>query len=213
MLLPVVDSVNAGRHPAYREAVLDRTLHTFTCDACSFSLFVDKSLSYLDIERRQFLGVYAQSDVRNANEIANAFDDTFRLWMKEEAPAFMADVSDEFLVRVCFGYEELREKLVCADAGLHDLIVEAVKCDTMLGSEELHSPGVLTLRLDHVDSRDLHFLVERIAQPFTPMLCRVARSAYDQWSERREDILEFFPDIAYACHVSMLRAALPAAVA
>src|SRR5689334_18495299 len=72
------DSINGERHPHMRQAVLDRTLHTFDCGACEKKIVVEKQFLYVDLERKQFYGVFPDADrgdeKRCANELVTAWN-------------------------------------------------------------------------------------------------------------------------------------------
>jgi len=119
-----------------------------------------------------------------------------------------------FQVRLCFGLEELREKVVAGEAGLDDLALEVLKAQLMAEHIEWADLGVRTLRLDHVepDGR-LAFLLERATEPPTVLdvgllveRARHDRLAATPWQALRAG----YPGIASGPHVSVLRLA-PAA--
>jgi hypothetical protein len=75
--------------------------------------------------------------------------------------------------RVVFGLEELREKLVGADAGFDDRAVELMKAALMHDHPVLLTRAVLRLALDAVDARGAHFVAQYDHSPkaFT-LTCR-----------------------------------------
>lgn len=211
------DSINAERHPHMREAILARTLHVFRCEACAAPLAVDKSFVYVDLERRQLISVHPPAERARAREHGEELVAVFQRALGEQAgAAARATFSGAtFHVRVCYGNEELREKLVAHDAGLRDLPLEALKAELLAGTEALRDAGVIALYLDRADDRELVFLAERAAaEPPAPALLDRAvtaeRARYDALAAVPwEELLARFPGIASGPHVSMLRWALP----
>jgi len=208
------DSINAERHPHMRDAILGRTLHVFRCEACQGSIAIEKSFIYVDLERRQLYSVHppaARAEERvHGQELVQVFERTLGEGAGAAARA-MFDGSS-FHVRLCYGGEELREKLVAHDAGLRDLPLEALKAEIMAGTPALREANVIALRLDRVDEHELVFLAEQATE--APALLDRAvtapRARYDAlaavpWQE----LIERFPGIASGPHVSMLRWTLP----
>jgi hypothetical protein len=208
------DSINAERHPHMREAILARTLHVFRCEACQAPLAVDKSFVYVDLERRQLISVHPPSERARAREHGEELAGVFERALGERAGATARATfgGDAFHVRVCYGNEELREKLVAHDAGLRDLPLEALKAELLAGTEALREASVIALYLDRADDRELVFLAERAGE--APRLLERAvtaeRARYDALAAVPwEELLARFPGIASGPHVSMLRWALP----
>jgi hypothetical protein len=125
-----------------------------------------------------------------------------------EAARAMFD-GDRFHVRLCYGLEELREKIVAHDAGLRDLVLEAVKAEVLAASAELREANVVALRLDRVtEAGDLALIAERASDPpVAHELARpIERARYDALAAVPwQDLLARFPGIAAGPHVSMLR--------
>lgn len=205
------DSINAERHPHMRDAILSRTLHVFQCAACLGSIAVDKPLLYVDLERRQLYGVHPASE--RALERRHG-DELIEVWSKsvgDQAGAAARSLfdGDNFHVRLCYGLEELREKLVAHDAGLRDLVIEALKSSALAATEELQRLDVITLRFDGVnDSGQLVFVAERATDPPTVLEVGLVidRARYDALAALSwQELLAKFPGIAAGPHVSLLR--------
>ena len=212
--MSVADSLNAGRHPHLKQAILDRNLHVFRCDACGGPLVIEKDLMYLDFERKQFFCMYPRHERAREADCSAQVKRAYASWMVDNAPKFLVEYGREVLVRVCFGYEELREKIVIDDAGLSDLVVEAVKLDVLTADPWFEQAGVVTLRLDAVlPDRSLRFLPEwpEPAPPpgIEPKVATVSRAIYDEVDARFDEILVHHPGLAGGAHVSLLRLFAP----
>jgi hypothetical protein len=207
------ESVNAERHPELRDAVLDRTFHVFACGACGAGLSVQKQVSYVDLPRRQFYGVVPETSRGQERSFAEELVTAWELAFGALAPAAIGPLmqTDRFQLRLCFGIEELREKLVAHDAGLDDLALEVYKLELLASNPDWGRAAVRTLRLDHVEpDGDLAFLLERATAPPTVLEVAIvaARARYDEiaatpWPQ----LLARFPGLASGPYVSVLRLA------
>jgi len=205
------DSINAERHPHMRDAILSRTLHVFQCAACLTSISVEKSLLYVDLGRRQLYSMHPASERALEREHGDAL---IKIWSTAvgdqagEAARTLFD-GETFHVRLCYGLEELREKIVAHDAGLRDLVIEALKVEAMAEAEELRKLGVITLRFDGVNAAgQLVFVAERATDPPTVLEVGLVidRARYDALAALAwQDLLARFPGIAAGPHVSLLR--------
>ena len=54
-------SVNAGRRPEQRRAILEGSFQRETCPACATNFRVDPQFTYVDLTRRQYIGVWPQA--------------------------------------------------------------------------------------------------------------------------------------------------------
>lgn len=208
----VATSVNAERHPHMREAILRRTFHVFECGACHQPVGIDKEFLYVDLTRREFYGVFplaaAADPAPCARKIAEAFDTA----LGPGAGEAVQPLADGMRVRVCFGVEELREKIVARSAGLTDLALEVLKADILAANPELAQLGVQTLRLEGVgEDANLGLLLEQAGDP--PRLLQdraltVERAAYDAFAAQPwQDLVARLPGIVSGPHVSLLRLA------
>ena len=212
----VADSINAERHPHMRQAVLDRQLHVFTCTACDSGIVVENRFWYIDLGRGEFYGVWPTRDRADERVCAETVVNAYELALGEHAGATARAmfVTPDMHVRLCFGNEELREKIVVHEAGLRDLALEALKARILtetreLGEVDLARLGVQTMRLDHVeDTGDLAFYFEQATAP-TRVLdigMVVPRKHYEALAAIPwQDLLATYQGIASGPHVSLLR--------
>ena len=202
VVVTLVESLNAARHPHLRQQVIDRTLHMAACEACGRTTMVAARLVYVDLQRRQLIGVYLPSDRPQARVCSEEVVRVYERYLRG-GPAPIRALADDCLVRAVFGYEELREKLVGDDAGLSDLAIEATKYE-LLGDARLQEKGAATLRLDEVADGLARFHVEDVdGRPLQGRI-DVPRAAIEALPGR-EALLATYPGIASGPHVSVLR--------
>lgn len=205
----LADSINAVRHPHLRAMVLERRLHRFECGTCGRILAFDKPLSYVDVERRQFLHVAPRAELHRAAELVELTRSLYARAFSVGPEAMQAEGSGYF-VRLCFGYEELREKLLAFDHGLNDLVLEVLKCELLAAEPSLLASGVLTLFLEAVrDDGSLELRPERLSPTAeatgAPASITVQRAFYDHLAARYPEVLARRPQLASGPHVSLLR--------
>lgn len=206
----VAQSINGGRHPPMREAVLKGKLHRYKCAACGNEFTLDRQFLYVDFERGQFLAVYPLKDLAQAEvcarEAAQVYDE-----LPVSNPSFpLGHFKRKFLVRVCFGVDELREKLLVDEAGMSDLALEELKCQVLPTHQGFRDSEVVTLWLVGMDDDFLHFLPAALHpvddRPPPPRGISIERTLYDEiaaWGT--EEILRRRPRLASGPHVSLLR--------
>lgn len=125
----LVDGIHATRLPHARQQILDGTFQRFTCPSCRRATVVEKAAIYTDFARNEYVAV--ETRLHDAWPLVRArherlFDDAFR-----SGPAIAAEMGVRFRKRAVIGFQSLREKLLLWDAGLDDLVVEAVKGDLL----------------------------------------------------------------------------------
>lgn len=116
-----VDTLNGGRSPAARQAIIDGKFHRTKCASCGMTATIDKPFLYADFSRRAFFRVIPTS-ARHLWRHASA---TLNKAVAEIPAALLAP--DRRQLRVVAGLGELREKLIAQDAGLDDRISELLK--------------------------------------------------------------------------------------
>lgn len=207
----VADSVNAGRHAHMREAILQRSFHAFACDVCQAMNTVEKEFLYVDLDRRELYGVFPVAARARERACAEQVADAFEAALGSGASSPVAAWGRQFQCRVCFGLEELREKIVAHAAGLSDLALEALKATILRERPDLAEALVQTLRLDAVMPADgsLVLLLEHAGDPpriDQGRVISVDRAVYDAIAQRSwQDILADLPGLASGPHVSLLR--------
>ena len=144
------DSVNAGRSPRLRQQVLDRTLHRFPCPACKVVHVVEKPFFYLDARRKMFFRVYPQGERHTWREASKRLDEASAVMPRKH-------MKGKRQLRVVFGLDELREKLVAKEAKVDDRNLELIKVLVMADHPVLMRRPRLRLTLDSMSTAGLEF--------------------------------------------------------
>jgi hypothetical protein len=204
--LKVADSINASRHPHLREAVLDGTLHRYECQLCHQNIVVERQLFYFDFDRRQFFCVFPVSELVEASARARATHDMFEKVIRRESPAHVRQVAAEFFVRACFGYDELREKLLCDQHALSDLALEHLKLRILISDPRFAQNAIGTLWLARVTRDYLSFHPAPLEPAGMLPPVTVERAIYDEVASAGDVALYAArPALASGPHVSLLR--------
>jgi len=165
----VVESANVQRFPEFRNRLLARTFMRFTCVGCNEPFVIEHEMLYTDLERRQFFGVFPRGEVARYSQCERWIETTYRQAFLAESPHVIRVSLDNCVRRVVFGYEQLREKIVCFEAGLDDRLLEAVKVGILDADRSLSAP----LSLQSVEGERLV-----LATP-AGTLVAVGREVYD----------------------------------
>ncbi len=146
----VAVGAHVGRAPQVRTSIVDRSFHRFAC-ACKAVIEVDTQFEYFDLDRRQLFLVGAGSDRKVWPDFERRLRETMLRTLAWGSP-LTSDLVARLVPRVVFGLEALREKLILADAGLDDGLIECVKIRAIANDPEL-SRG--RMRIEAVTSGDV----------------------------------------------------------
>lgn len=147
----LADSLNIKRSPEAREKILRGELHRVSCPSCNHQMTVEKPFYYSDLTRNAFFKVLPRGErhlwKRASKELEAA------------ASFFPEDLSQSNgrTLRVVFGMDELREKLVAQDAGIDDRFVELLKVFLVYEHPVLLRRSRLRLVLDRVTADAFEF--------------------------------------------------------
>ncbi len=147
----LADCLNVQRTPAWRQRILDRSFHRVSAGGADVQ--VEKSFIYLDLARGQVFLVHPPRERFRYGDASVKLDKMLAVLptaMRERAPQ----------VRVVFGTDELREKLIAADAGLDDRAVEMMKAAVVHDHPVLLTRPRLRLSLDEVNAQGAQFRAE-----------------------------------------------------
>ena len=125
-VVKVATGLHISRLPHIREKVIRGELHRFACSSCAREIEVRQRVIYTDFDRGHWIEVWPAQDIAQWRELAPACQARYQQAVERGAPILRERVRD-FRVRLVFGYDELREKLVLWDAGFDDVAVEILK--------------------------------------------------------------------------------------
>jgi hypothetical protein len=151
----VAVSLNAERRPSLRQDILDGRLQRFVCDRCGAAHLHETTFTYLDFERRQLIVIYPPT---SRGEWRAACDEARTIMANNltgpGAPPAAQKLGASMVLRVCFGLDALREKVLCAAHAIDDVALEALKLRLLLRDPIAHAPNA-ALRLDEVTAEEL----------------------------------------------------------
>ncbi len=145
----LADCVNAGRMPGLRDSILAGTFHQAA--VADGTIRVEKPFLYVDFKRAQLFLVRPARERYTARQASLALDAVARA-----VPASMRPRNAT--LRVVFGLDELREKLIIDDAKLDDRDVELLKVLVLHDHSFLTQQPRLRLHLESVTQDNLIFM-------------------------------------------------------
>lgn len=147
-------SVNADRRPDLRAAILDETFQQTTCPHCQGEFRMAPQLNYLDVGRGQWIAAFPREQVDQWQTLEADAQATFDKAYGPQAGKAERELGESLKVRLVFGWEALREKLVAFEAGLDDVQLEELKVLLMRDMQEPPLPIGAELRLFAVNAED-----------------------------------------------------------
>lgn len=155
----VADTVNGGRSPVLRRMILEGTLHRAACPRCKHEVTVESSFSYVDLARGAFYHVHPRGARHRWREASALLDGA-----TAEFPCGML-APDARTLRVVFGMDELREKLVAQDLEIDDVAVELLKVLLLYDHPFLRKRPRLRLTLDGATTDAYRFVASSDHDP------------------------------------------------
>lgn len=196
--------IHVSRAPEARDQVFDRTFHRVTCRGCALRFVAARPLVYTDMERKHWVHVALAGETPRWPEMEKLASDVFERAFTGSPLA--AEMRDGFRLRLVFGMEELREKLVIWRAGYSDAVVECAKLqliakDTSLALAE-------RLLVDEIDDAGAALLVvdaddKLIRQTLIPM------SLLEEQSDDDDRLRRYLPELFGGGFVSWRRMTSP----
>src|SRR5262245_41712473 len=102
----MAESLNVKRTPKIRDKILKGQLHRASCAACKRQMTVEKPFYYTDLERNAVFKVSPRGERHMWQTASRELDKASSF-----IPGVLSNVPDRTL-RVVFGMDELREKLI-----------------------------------------------------------------------------------------------------
>jgi hypothetical protein len=134
----VLRGAHAQRAPELRERALAGTLDDVICTRCGENRHAGIEMVYTDVPRGEWIYVARHADL---SRWANVEQHGTQLLRTALASSPTAGELPQHHVRVVFGTDELRERLVIWNAELDDAVVECVKLDCVREKPDLYRTG------------------------------------------------------------------------
>jgi hypothetical protein len=202
---PVALGVHITRIPEVRDDILARRFHRVACAACGGTTEIVTSFVYTDFGRGQWILVatpdqlprWRDWEAQLRRDLSHAFD---------RGSPLAHELADRLAVRVVFGCEELREKLVVWEAGLDDALVECVKVRAFASDPALAAPGSRLLVERAAPTDELELLWFAHAGDPVPKRSFVTPAAWLRDTDRdRRSLATRFPEVFAGGFVSAAR--------
>jgi hypothetical protein len=193
----LVHSVNAGRRPDLRDAIIAGTFQSVTCSKCGAVFRVQPEFNYLDVGRGLWLAAFPLEALGSWPEHERHARELFEKAYGRRAPAAAQYIGRGLKPRVTFGWAALREKIVAFDGGLDDVTLELCKLAMMRGLGQQPLADETELRLYGFDGPDFVMGWIISASERVVDMLQVPRSLYDEiaadrdgWQEIRSQLSE-----------------------
>ncbi len=192
--------VHASRAPEVREQLFARTFHRISCRACSFVFVAKRPLVYTDLDRRHWLQVALPDERPRWPELEPATLEIFERAFV--GSPLVRELREGFKVRLVFGVEELREKLVIWRAGFDDSVVECAKLQLIASTPALAAAHGLIV--DAIADASVSILVvDDLERP--PRTLEVARATFEAAHEDEERLRRYLPELFGGSFTSLHR--------
>ncbi len=209
MTISTANSINAWRHPWAREQVRSGAFHRFGCDACSETFHVERDFVYHDSDARQFFVVYEPTSATAWQEQERL---TERLCVEtfQSGPSGVEQLGLTYEIRTVFGRRALIDKLLIADAGLDDALVELVKLELVTSVPALGARPLLEVMVTAVSATD--DVIELVAydregEP-NPIEFSADLRRYRDFENQRSTLVERWPNLFHRTYRSYHRLAV-----
>lgn len=174
-------SVNVRRNPAVRVEILNGSFHRVKCPACNELLTIERPFYYSDAQRGAVFLVLPRGERLNHTR------DGQRITAQQQACRLINRGKTPRQLRVVYGLDELREKLVAQDAGLDDRHVELLKLFVLQEHPFLMRMPRLQLVLREALATRLEFLAYHHNQPRSYSV-HVSRFLADSFLAQRQEV-------------------------
>jgi hypothetical protein len=148
----LASSVNADRRPDLREAILDGSFQSMSCPECGTVVRFPAHLTYIDMERDQWILVEDGSRLMEWQEVEAEATELYDRSFGKRAPALQQSMGETIKARLVFGWPALKEKLLAQAAGLDDITLELFKISVLRNVPAPPLADMTELRL--IDTED-----------------------------------------------------------
>ena len=180
-------SVNAGRRPDLRAAILDGSFQAQDCPNCGAKLRFPAHMTYIDVPRHQWLLVEDVSRKADWRTVEAESQGVYEQGFGPKASAAAQEIGRTTAARLVFGWPALREKLLAAEHGLDDVTLELLKISILRNVEGSPFSDSTELRLTEVaeDALKLHWIDSATEEALDSL--SIGRDIYDDLAEDLAD--------------------------
>ncbi len=176
----VCNSVNADRRPDLRQEIVAGTFQHVRCGTCSALVSLPPLLTYLDLGHGQWILAKPASDYPDWATLELLADAAFAASFGAAAPAPARRLGAVLRRRIVFGWPALREKLLAADAGIDDVLLELLKLALMRRASTQPFGDAIEFRLVAVAGDVLELQWLELTSKETVAMMAVARKALEE---------------------------------
>lgn len=133
VVVPIRSTLNQARDVLARRLVLERRLHREPCPGCGKGLTVETEFLYVDLARGHWVCVLPYTDRPHLVAAEAAAQSAWRQAFRDrKTPPAVRAWGEQAPPRLVFGLDELREKVLAAEHGLDDGVLEVLKEELMI---------------------------------------------------------------------------------
>ena len=119
--MSVAVSLNGGRQPELRLAILGDTFQRIICPSCGVPGRIEQPFVYLDFTRKHWITCFHRRREASWATLEGEPHEDWKEAMITFAPRIVREMSASFRIRAVFGVDALREKLLCFEHGIDDV--------------------------------------------------------------------------------------------
>lgn len=179
------ESINPTRHPFLQDQLLERTLLRRSCPTCGALHDHYDRLIWTDLPGRLCVCILQEDDRPRWPQLETEARAALSVPLRGEGPPAVRLWGDQVRIRLVFGTEELREKVICRLADLDDRVVEYLKV-TLVDRDR----GVAPVLDACDDTADLRFRFLDRDEPIT-----LPRDRYREAASRAADLAAELPGL------------------
>src|SRR5262245_13752711 len=206
-------SVNADRRPDLRAAIIDGSFQREACPKCNTEFRLDPEFTYVNVGRGQWIAAFPVAKLDQWKQLDDQTRAMFAKAYGDKASAAAREIGAGMQPRLVFGWAALREKLVAAEKGFDDVILELAKAALVRGLDNPPLESGTELRLAGIDGDNLAIAWLTSAGEQVKEILRVPRSLYDEIAADPAGCAALQESLTSGAFVDVGRFLLPEAVA
>ena len=195
--MAAVGSVNADRRPDLRTDIMEDRFQDVTCGSCGSRFRLPPEFNLVDVGRGQWIASLPAARMPDYLAIEDEVSELFATSYGARAPLAAQAVGDGLAVRLTFGWPAIREKLLVAEHGFDDVLIEVMKLEFLRRTPSAPlSPGIELRFARMIDDMMVFAWIETSTEAAKTSFA-VARTGYDAiaanagaWAATRARLLD-----------------------